>query len=171
MSNNAKREGLSTFSKLSRYFKKDLKDIIWPDTMPNPPNFVEKKYTVKEHFTIWKKALELYRQTWSREIRVHNEMDSATRTHGGRDDREKGDNEKNNESSSSPSSSSTIGSELNKLAHTAKSGWRPLVKYLYETRGIAYRDGVKEFIKEYKIGYREAIESERKNSSSENGGY
>mmetsp|Transcript_9014 Transcript_9014/g.26178 ORF Transcript_9014/g.26178 Transcript_9014/m.26178 type:complete len:113 (-) Transcript_9014:2880-3218(-) len=74
-------------------------------------------------------------------------------------------------SSSSPSSSSTIGSELNKLAHTAKSGWRPLVKYLYETRGIAYRDGVKEFIKEYKIGYREAIESERKNSSSENGGY
>ena len=95
-------------------------------------------------------------------------MDSATRTHGGREDREKGDNEKNNESSSSPSSSS-IGSELNKLAHTAKSGWRPLVKYLYETRGIAYRDGVKEFIKEYKIGYREAIESERKNSSSENG--
>ena len=90
MSNNAKREGLSTFSKLSRYFKKDLKDIIWPDTMPNPPNFVEKKYTVKEHFMIWKKALELYRQTWSREIRVHNEMDSATRTHGGRDDREKG---------------------------------------------------------------------------------
>ena len=80
-----------------------------------------------------------------------------------------GNNEKNNESSSP--SSSTIGSELNKLAHTAKSGWRPLVKYLYETRGIAYRDGVKEFIKEYKIGYREAIESERKNSSSENGGY
>ena len=39
MSNNAKREGLSTFSKLSRYFKKDLKDIIWPDTMPNPPEF------------------------------------------------------------------------------------------------------------------------------------
>ena len=34
MSNNARREGLSIFSKLSRYFKKDVKDIIWPDTMP-----------------------------------------------------------------------------------------------------------------------------------------
>ena len=44
-------------------------------------------------------------------------------------------------------------------------------KIFIRDEGIAYRDGVKEFIKEYKIGYREAIESERKNSSSENGGY
>ena len=167
MSNNARREGLSTFSKLSRYFKKDVKDIIWPDTMPNPPNYVEKKYTIKQHFLIWKKALELYGKSWKREIGEGEDgaMKSAARTHGAGNDRDKRENDKKHDDSSSPS----LGSELNELAHTAKSGWRPLVKHLYETRGIAYRDGVREFIKEYRIGYREAIESEKKNSSSSSG--
>ena len=104
---------------------------------------------------------------WKREIGEGEDgaMKSAARTHGAGNDRDKRENDKKHDDSSSPS----LGSELNELAHTAKSGWRPLVKYLYETRGIAYRDGVREFIKEYRIGYREAIESEKKNSSSSSG--
>ena len=168
MSNKSKREALSTFSKLSRYFKNDLKDIVWPDTMPNPPNYVEKKYTMKEHFQIWKKALQLYGESWKREFGEDDALSSTARTQGTRKYRDKGETEKTNNNDDDNNNSSSLGSELSALAHTAKSGWRPLVKYLYETRGIAYRDGVREFIKEYKNGYQEVIESEKKSSSSRN---
>jgi hypothetical protein len=169
MSNKSKREALSTFSKLSRYFKNDLKDIVWPDTMPNPPNYVEKKYTMKEHFQIWKKALQLYGESWKREFGEDDALSSTARTQGTRKYHDKGETEKtNNNDDDDNNNSSSLGSELSELAHTAKSGWRPLVKYLYETRGIAYRDGVREFIKEYKNGYQEVIESEKKSSSSRN---
>ena len=35
------------------------------------------------------------------------------------------------------------------------SGWRAHLKQFYETRGAAYRDGVKEFIRGYKLGVSE----------------
>ena len=51
-----------------------------------------------------------------------------------------------------------LADEAKQTLRAGKAGFKPFVTYLYETRGRAYRDGVREFIKAYREGFREASE-------------
>jgi len=151
-------------------FKEKIKlfrEIVWPETMPNPPDYKHpRKYTLREHFTVWTKACDMYYRTWVTTTTKKTENNDTglkeTTTTLNRKTKTTGTNstEAEEEGIKTKTKEPNVEDEMKELVRVTKAGgWRPLVKHLYETRGIAYRDGVREFIKAYKEGYREAVDS------------
>ena len=139
-------KGRGLLPRVKRYITHDLREIILPSSLPNPPGFVPPPpLTLRGRWAATSRALRLYLDSWDTA-----KLDAAVR-------RQRGEPEPD------PNAKEKDVAELKELAEefgdAARGGARALVPYLsrlYETRAASYRDSAKQVIAGYKEGFEEA---------------
>ena len=167
MSRPRARATATLAQRLKRYLERDARDIVWPRAMDDPPWYKAqraRKLTLDEHKEVWTKAWEMYKQSWVNAFRRdegEEEEATSTRDESEEDARRSAVRETSTTIKSDDKDSNEgrlLADEAKQTLRAGKAGFKPFVTYLYETRGRAYRDGVREFIKAYREGFREASE-------------
>lgn len=175
-SNDLQRRASALLARLLEYARRDVREIVWPRPMDDPPWYKaqrSRKLTLEEHREIWVKALGMWRESWANVFRRQEEAPSTSASEEAR-----GRPDGNGEASTSANEvedrslddeGRLLADEAKRAVRAGKAGFKPLVTYLYETRGRAYRDGVREFIKAYREGFKEVqteYEDEKQTISS-----
>jgi len=160
-SNDLHRGARALLARLVEYARRDAREIVWPRPMDDPPWYKaqrSRKLTLDEHREIWIKALGMWRESWANVFRRQETPSTrATEETRGRDDGNADASTSTNdvEDNSLNDEGRLLADEAKRTVRAGKAGFKPLVTYLYETRGRAYRDGVREFIKAYREGFTE----------------
>lgn len=133
-----------------RYLRHDLREIIAPSSIPNPPGYVPPPpQSLGEHWSTLRGACRAYIDSWdSKKLRAE-----LRRRRG--EDPDKTDAEEDAETAAELAA---LSAELK--AATAGGGtvlW-PHLQRVYKSRVRAYRAAVQQFIEGYKDGFREAHE-------------
>lgn len=142
--------------KVSDYVRYDLKEIVCPSSLPDPPHIKKRrKLTWKERYLVLKEATRLYFASWVRDIGP---------------DLRPNDYKKNEWSEDEPNGATKQKepSTLEDLAVAARGGMetlRPALQRVYMTRASAYRDGLKSFIEGYQEGIKEVMEKKEVSES------
>lgn len=159
----------SLFARLARYLREDFREIVWPRSMPDPPSYRPRKLrelTFEEHREVWLEAIETWKESWRNVFRRQEAQEEAGAEESEEGDREMGEASTSEDSSEVLEEGRLLTDEAKKTLRTSKAGFKPFVTYLYETRGRAYRDGVREFINAYREGFKE-VRSEYENGREE----
>ena len=163
MSHTRRGRARAVIERAVRWAREDFPEIVWPRPMDDPPRYVEErrarrmhKLTMDEHREVWTKAFGMWRESWANVFRRQNArtasedaetretIEEAPSTSG--EEREERTLDKEGE---------LLAGEAKRAMRAGRAGFKPLVTYLYETRGRAYRDGVREFIQAYREGFKE----------------
>ena len=143
---------------------------MWPRAMADPPSRANRRrLTAKEHKEVWGEAVELYKESWRNVFRrADAEFEEAkptslSSTTGGEETKDDDETEEDEQTIARGNAEGRLlAEEAKKTIGSARSGLKPFVTYLYETRGRAYRDGIKEFVKAYRQGLQETQEEYEK---------
>ncbi|XP_047940015.1 uncharacterized protein LOC125187462 [Salvia hispanica] len=138
--------------KIYDYVRKDLKEIAFPSSLPDPPHIKKRqKLTWKERYLVLKEASRLYAASWVRDIgpelrpnEYKQKLENENILNG----------EKGTSKEKEPST-------LEDLAVAARGGMetlRPALQRVYMTRASAYRDALKSFIEGYQEGIQQVME-------------
>lgn len=145
---------------IKRYVKHDLKEIVFPSSLPNPPHVKAKpkprKLTVKDYVYILRTATSLHLKSFTKGGLTKEDWKKAGLDE--QDDPEVAEKPKAAEPSS-----------IEEIALAARAGAehiRPALHRLYMTRASAYRDALKSFVEGYQEGIAEVM---AKNSPAEPG--
>ncbi|XP_041995859.1 uncharacterized protein LOC121745979 [Salvia splendens] len=138
--------------KIYDYVRKDLKEIAFPSSLPNPPHIKKRqKLTWKERYLVLKEASRLYAASWvgdiGPELRPNEYKQKA-------ENEDALNGEKGTSKEKEPST-------LEDLAVAARGGMetlRPALQRVYMTRASAYRDALKSFIEGYQEGIQQVME-------------
>lgn len=131
-----------------RYVRYDIREILFPSSIPNPPGYVPPEPTsLRERAEIITSAFRLYIDSWN-----SKKLEAQLRQQRGEPEDVPGTPEREEDAE-----------DLKQLAaelkDTAKGGahvlW-PHLQHLYKTRAKAYREAVKQFIEGYKEGFQES---------------
>jgi len=160
----------SLASRALRYLRRDIREIVWPRAMADPPRRANRRrMTAEEHKEAWGEAVELYKESWRNVFRRADagseEAKATTLSSTSRGEETKDDDETEEDEQTIARGNAEgrlLAEEAKKTISTARSGLKPFVTYLYETRGRAYRDGIKEFVKAYRQGLHETQEEYEK---------
>lgn len=136
---------LSKLQRVRAYVVYDLRDIVWPRPLPDPPGVSAtegggRSLTIRQMYEMLKRGLHRYAMTWKVER--------------GRKDEEKGKEE------GGPRGGKEEEVLLDDAAGAARAGSKvvtALVQNSYKERLLSYREAVKEFIVGYKEGFREEM--------------
>jgi len=101
----------------------------------------------------------MYKESWVNVFRRQLGEDN-TREHAGEEKGDNGGARDDEPSTSDVYEGKLLADEVKQTLRSGKAGFKPLLTYLYETRGVAYREAVKEFIKSYREGFKEVQEEE-----------
>ncbi|XP_041991591.1 uncharacterized protein LOC121742502 isoform X2 [Salvia splendens] len=156
--------------KIYDYVRKDLKEIAFPSSLPDPPHIKKRqKLTWKERYlvsylnhdsllallfqiiVVLKEASRLYAASWVRDIGPELRPNEY---------KQKAENE-NNLNGEKGMSKEKEPSTLEDLAVAARGGMetlRPALQRVYMTRASAYRDALKSFIEGYQEGIQQVME-------------
>lgn len=134
------------FRKLRDYITNDLKEIAFPSSMPNPPDYVPPPpRTAKNRLRQFLAAFQKYKDSWD-----PKKLAEQTRLAKG---------EVENVSDKSKEEEEESFKEIMEgFGKATQGGARTIVPYLqhvYRTRAASYRDALKKFIEGYKEGFRE----------------
>jgi hypothetical protein len=149
---------VSTIQRVVRYLRRDFKEIVWPSPMKDPPNSDRpiSSLTFKEHREVWIGAWEMYKESWVNVFKRQEAEEEDNASEREADDTKVDARAEDHEPSTSDTNEGKLlADEVKKTFRSGKMGLKPFVTYLYETRGVAYRDGVREFIKSYREGFKE----------------
>ena len=147
--------GKSILHRTYRYVRYDIREILFPSSIPNPPGYVPPPgKTLRQKVNILTSAVRLYIDSWD-----SKKVEAQLRRERGEPDVP--------DNSDSPEQREEDSEELKllsaELKDTAKGGahilW-PHLQQLYKTRAKAYREAVKQFIEGYKEGFQEANKPE-----------
>lgn len=160
------RRVANVFRRLRHYVKHDLREIVWPRPMPDPPGT---RYltdlTLRQHLQVLRQAAREYIDGWrwyngepEKERKERLAAERAARGEAARDDYE----EPEDEYRPDPEDTTTFRDELGRMygagAKVGVDGWRRQLRSFYETRGVAYMNAMKEFVAGYKEGIEKAAE-------------
>ena len=160
------RRVANVFRRLRHYVKHDLREIVWPRPMPDPPGT---RYltdlTLRQHLQVLRQAAREYIDGWrwyngepEKERKERLAAERAARGEAARDDYE----EPEDEYRPDPEDTTTFRDELGRMygagAKVGVDGWRRQLRSFYETRGVAYMNAMKEFVTGYKEGIEKAAE-------------
>ncbi|KAL3839314.1 hypothetical protein ACJIZ3_023905 [Penstemon smallii] len=138
--------------KISDYVRYDLREIIYPSSLPDPPHLKKRReITWKERFLVLKEASRLYAASWVRDIGPELRPNDYKKKEES-EDKSNGENGATN--AKDPST-------LEDLAVAARGGMdtlKPALQRVYMTRASAYRDALKSFIEGYQEGIQQAME-------------
>jgi len=126
--------------------------------MPDPPSYKLRKLrelTYEEHREVWLEAIETWKESWRNVFRRQEAQEEAGAEESEEGDRETGEASTSEDSSEVLEEGRLLTDEAKKTLRAGQAGFKPFVTYLYETRGRAYRDGVREFISAYREGFKE----------------
>ena len=126
--------------------------------MKDPPNSDRpiSSLTFKEHREVWSGAWEMYKESWVNVFKRQEAEEEDNASEREADDTKVDAHAEDHEPSTSDANEGKLlADEVKKTFRSGKMGLKPFVTYLYETRGVAYRDGVREFIKSYREGFKE----------------
>lgn len=153
----------SAWRRFSDYVRHDLREIVWPRPMPDPPNT---RYitdlSFKQHVLVWRDAIRAYADGW-RLYHGEPEAEKAKRRAEERAARaeDAGDPADGPDGYvPDPDDDTTFKDEFGRIIRVGRQvgfqGWKQQIQHFYQTRGRAYRDAMKEFVAGYKEGIREA---------------
>ncbi|GLT40686.1 hypothetical protein SLA2020_148000 [Shorea laevis] len=150
--------------KLYDYIRYDLKEIAFPSSLPDPPHRVKKqrKLTLQEWISVFKKASRLYVASWVRDVGPDLRPNDYKKDETSED--------KSNETKSTPKEKEP--STLEDLAVAARGGMetlRPALQRVYMTRASAYRDALKSFIEGYQEGIQQVMEKKEDSKPQQEG--
>lgn len=132
-------------ARVKLYLKYDLKEIVFPSSLPNPPGYVDPpRKTFSEKLSSFRTSIRLYLDTWD-----SAKLDAALR-------RQRGEKE---ESVRRDGEAEMLAEELKLTIKSGANTLLPYLRYVYKTRAAAYRDAVKQFIEGYQEGFQEAQKS------------
>lgn len=163
------------------YVRRDLREIVWPRPMDDPPGTrYLKDMSVQEHARAFRETLRMYTDGWrwynGEPERERRERVAAERLASGEDASTSGEHDDAGDDwKPDPDDTSTMKDELGRIygagARVGADGWRRELRRFYETRGVAYMDAMKQFVAGYKEGVAQANEplSELERSVSRDG--
>ena len=124
------------------YLKYDLKEIVLPSSLPDPPGYVAPpRKSLSEKVSLLRTNFRLYLDTWN-----SAKLDAALRQQRG--DEESGVKQ--------DGETKKLAEELKLTAKSGANSLLPYLRYVYKTRAAAYRDAIKQFIEGYQEGFQEA---------------
>ncbi|CAH8292841.1 unnamed protein product [Eruca vesicaria subsp. sativa] len=140
------------YRKVSDYIRYDLKEIILPSSLPDPPHVVKhRKLTWHEQFLVLKEATRLYGASWVRDIGPELRPN---------DYKKHGDAEPKKQAKETEKEPSV----LEDIAVAARGGMetlRPALQRVYMTRASNYKDALSSFIKGYHEGVQQVMHSKQ----------
>ncbi|EEH57850.1 uncharacterized protein MICPUCDRAFT_57588 [Micromonas pusilla CCMP1545] len=155
----AKRAGgVSLWRRVTNYVKHDLREIVWPRPMDDPPGTtsVFEGLTARDHARVWSNAWREYKRGWrwyfgepesDREERIAREKAEGTHVE---DEYEALDREE----------FEALKEEAGRMAAAGKAmghdGWKHQLQMFYRTRGKVYTRSIAEFVKGYREGMAES---------------
>eukprot|EP00884_Botryococcus_braunii_P012915 jgi/Botrbrau1/21624/Bobra.43_1s0026.1 len=120
---------------LLNYVRYDLREIILPRPMPDPPDFVpERKLSLKDYLEIIKATNRRYMESWKSPPK-EEPQGKATEAPTGNEP--------------------TFWEDLSAAAKGGAQTLTPFLKKVYASRTVAYRDSVRSFVE----GYREGLQA------------
>lgn len=126
------------FARIRRYLVYDLKEIILPSPLPNPPEYrPPPRETTKQLIDRIKNGYSLYLETWKRQ-----KKDASTSKEWLQENQE-------------------VIEEAKDTSHKGAKVLSSLVKSQYKVRAAAYQEAAKEFISGYKKGLKEANDEKK----------
>ncbi|QDZ21135.1 hypothetical protein HOP50_05g36630 [Chloropicon primus] len=134
--------------RVSRYLRKDFKEIVNPSAIPNPEWYQEKARAAGKASLLGAvgSALVEYRKGWQRYLSGKDPESSAADDGGGDQGREGG----------SDFGAEDLSEAVKKAGKEGAEKARPYLQRLYKTRMTSYRDAIKEF----SIGFGEGLAKE-----------
>ncbi|KAL0709178.1 hypothetical protein Bca4012_016156 [Brassica carinata] len=143
------------YRKVSDYIRYDLKEIVLPSSLPDPPHVVKRrKLTWHERFLsslVLKEASRLYGASWVRDIGPELRPN---------DYKKQGDAEPKKQAIETEKEPSV----LEDLAVAARGGMetlKPALQRVYMTRASNYKDALASFIKGYHEGVQQVMQSKQ----------
>eukprot|EP00959_Pyramimonas_sp_CCMP1952_P474142 9502937-Pyramimonas_sp.AAC.1 len=131
----------------SRYVREDLREIVWPSSIPNPPGYVEEQMKGNRRLT-WQEWGEGFDSSNSKILLVRRLRDLLAE-------------EQERAKAEAGPSEATLRAELEATVQTiAKEGLhglRPIFHQWYAARAGAWRDAVQVFIQGYREGLQESV--------------
>ena len=150
------------------YVRRDLREIVWPRPMDDPPGTRHlKDLSVQEHARAFREALRMYTDGWrwynGEPDKERRERIAAERAASGEDASASGDyDDAVDVWKPDPDDNTTVKDELGRIygagARVGADGWRRELRRFYETRGVAYMDAMNQFVAGYKEGVAQANE-------------
>ena len=129
----SKSKKCGILARVHRYLVYDLREIILPSPLPNPPEYSPPpRETTKELFSRIRNGFSLYLETWKRK----KEDTSATKEW--------------------LQQNQQVMEEVKDTSHKGTQVLSALVKSQYKIRAAAYQEAAKEFISGYRKGLKEA---------------
>lgn len=139
---------VKAWHRVKSYIRYDLREIINPSSLPNPPDYVPpEKLTWQERRQVIQEANRKYWKTWQASQETEEKLKEFEPKH---DD--------------------SLGSELSQTAKAAlrkSQGLKPLLHHVYETRARSYRDAVQQFVEGYKEGFAGQSEPVKSNTAAQ----
>jgi len=136
--------------RVSRYFREDFREIVWPSSIPDPPGYVEEQTKGQRKLTWWEwrevmqETFVVYNSSmpWSKKDLLAEEEERAKAEAAG-------------------ASEETLRAELEAtvqtLAKEGLQGLRPIFAQWYTARASAWRDAVHVFIQGYREGLQDSV--------------
>jgi hypothetical protein len=158
------RRAANVFRAMARYVTRDLREIVWPRAMPDPPGTrYPTDLTLRQHLKVWREAAGMYVEGW-RWFNGEPEKEREERLAALRAERgQAAEDETADEYRLDPEDTTTFKDELGSMvragARVGADGWRHRFRSFYETRGAAYMNAAKEFVAGYKEGVAEVAEN------------
>lgn len=157
------RRAMNVVRRAVDYLRRDLREIVWPRPMDDPPGTTYiKDMSVQEHARAFRESLRMYADGWrwynGEPERERRERVAAERAASGvgasAEDGEHGDVV--DHWKPDPEDDTTMRDELGRMygagSRVGADGWRRELRRFYETRGVAYMDAMKQFVAGYKEG-------------------
>ena len=162
------RRATNVVRRVVDYVRRDLREIVWPRPMEDPPGTrYTKDLSVQEHARAFREALRMYTEGWrwynGEPEKERRERIAAERAASGEDASASGDyDEAVDDWRPDPDDTTTMKDELGRIygagARVGADGWRRELRRFYETRGVAYMDAMNQFVAGYKEGVAQANE-------------
>lgn len=134
----------NVFRKVANYVRYDLREIVFPSSLPDPPSVKAKrkrKFTAREHLQVWRIALRLYVESWR----------------GGSLSFLDDEKDKSKASEESTKREPSVVEEVAIAARLGAENARPALQRIYLTRAKAYKDALKSFVQGYQEGVAEVM--------------
>jgi len=141
----------SLIYRIKRYITYDLREIIVPSSLPNPPGYVPPpSRTWRQRWTVLNAAIRGYIDSWNPKI-----VDAELRRLRGEPEPDESEVPATHRDSDELK---LLADEFGQAARGGAKSLVPFLQHIYNTRAAAYRDAVKQFIAGYKEGFQEAQE-------------
>jgi hypothetical protein len=137
---------------MKRYITHDVKEIIAPSSLPDPPGYVAPPpVSLRQRLQAVAVASRRYIDSWNpdklqAELRKRGLLDEETIAQ---------------EAAENEAELKALTSEVSQTVKGGASALGPYMQHLYRTRVGSYRDAVRQFIEGYKEGFREGRHGEK----------